>query len=391
MTTIEEPTASFYAPGDAGRFRTYAEREFGVGSYLDLDAEAGERDEILIAGLLSARDYMMQSAGCRNAAGAAFRVHPGLVETIRPNAFAAHHRGLHLCGLSSGLYGAMFELCLFVMAQPGVFPEIGEPRRETATPLPPGIVPGFWMIDALRAGGAVLDRSVAATLVPKCPARYRFAVMLTLHMMRFVWFHELYHCLNGHIGVLRRVAPAIRLNEMPEAGGAAAMIARERAVLAMAPAAFLQAIELDADRSALWGVIQTQAQDRENIFALQAPAPEQRIEASLFTAYLITVIFDEAGRRLEGGSAGTHPDPYTRLHNLIRTTAAHLLDAHPATNGAFRGVIGTFRALKGVIPALSDADTVLDDCCHPAFQGLLDEKEELLDTARGHFAPFGFR
>lgn len=178
---------------------------------------------------------------------------------------------------------------------------------------------------------------------------------------------------------------------MPDGGAALAMIEREREALPMAPSAFFQAIEIDADRSALWGAFVTQAQDKENIIALQVLGPRRRIEACLFTAYLITVIFEEAGRRFSQTASGTHPDPYTRLHNLVRTTASHLLDLHPATQDAFQTVVAAFRVLKRVIPALADADTVLADCGRPAFQGLLDEKEDTLQTARSYFAPFGFR
>lgn len=391
MRGTEEPSASFYAAGDRSVFRAYAEREFGKGAGLAADAPLGERDDILKAGLLSARDYMMQSAGCRSGTGAEFRVYPGLVETVRPNAFAARHRGIHLCGLNAGMYGAIFELCLFVMAQPGVFADVGDPRRESATPLPPGIVPGFWLIDRLRSHGRVAGKALASALVPKCPDRYDFAVMLTLHMLRFVWFHELYHCLNGHVGSLCAVDSSVRLNEMPDGGAALTLIERERDALPMSPSAFFQAIELDADRSALWGAFATQAEGKENIIALQVLAPRRRIEACLFSAYLITVIFEEAGRRFSQAESGTHPDPYTRLHNLVRTTASHLLDLHPATQGAFQTVIAALRVLKRVIPALADADTVLSDCGCPTFQGLLDEKEETLQTARSYFAPFGFK
>lgn len=389
MKRSGDQRGAFFGDDDARLARGYIEDNFGAGAYLAIGLETPDRDEVLIAGFLSARDYMRQSEGC-NGAGLPLRLFAGLIETIRPNAFATHHRGLHLCGFNTGLYGAIFELCHFVMAQPGVLKDVGDPAHETGASLPPGIVPGFWMIDQLRSHGSLRDKTLAPSFMPRCPERASFAIILTLHMMRFVWFHELYHCLNGHVGALSRHVPSIRLNEMPDDAGLAALVELEKARLPMGKPAFMQAIELDADRTALWAAFRTQIEDKENIIALQSLDGRRRISLCLLSAYLITNIFDEAGRRW-GQSASTHPGSYTRLHNLIRTTASHLLDADPGVHATFQEVMRELRALKRSIPALVDADRVLADCLSPSFQALLDAADEQLEAARAYFEAFAFR
>lgn len=385
------PRPDFYGAADEAAARAYIERSFGSGAYISFEADAPDRDEILIAGLMSARDSMMQSANCRRADGMPFKVFAGLVEIVRPNAFATVQRGLHLCGMNAGTYGAIFELCNFVMAQPGLFVDVGDPERETATPLPSGIVPGFWLIDQLKAHGTITDKSLAPTLMPKCPERYNFAIAMTLHMMRFVWFHELYHCLNGHVGALCKVVPSIRLNELPDETSAAMLVELDQASLPLGRYAFLQAIELDADRSALWGAFRMQLEDKENIFALQQQDRHQRIKLCLFSAYLMTFVMEQAARRLAVRDGGSHPGSYTRLHDLVRTTASHLLDAYAATHQLFQDVVGELKVLRKAIPSLVEGDKILADCLSPRFQAALDEKEEQVDIARRHCAGFAFR
>ncbi|MFA6965234.1 hypothetical protein [Bosea sp. (in: a-proteobacteria)] len=390
MTEGARDYSGFFRDGDDAIARAYVDRSFGAGAYLDFEPGAAGRDEILVASTASARDYMMQSASCATSGGQIFRVRPSLIETIRPNAFATRHRDLHLCGMNTGMYGAIFELCNFVMAQPGLFRDIGEPGRETATPLPPGVVPGFWLIDQLRIHGTIIDKSLAPSLMPKCPERYHFAVALTLHVMRFVWFHEMCHCLNGHVGALVDIVPSIRLNEMPDDSALATLVELEQASLPMNASAFLQAIELDADRSALWAAFRTQSEDKENVIALQQFDQAQRIKLSLLSAYLITFIMEEASRRLNSERRESHPDSYTRLHNLVRTTASHLLDARTGMQAIFYDVMRELKVLRGAIPSLVDVDQVLADCLSPQFQAVLDDKEEQVETARSYFITFSF-
>lgn len=384
---LAEPYASFERPGDVESFRGFVETLIGQGAWID---GATLEDGILRVSLASARDYLMQSAGCANRHGETFRVHAGIAETIRPNAFAAKRGDLHLCALQSGLYGAIFELCLFVMAQPGVHTCIGDPAKERGAKLPDGVLPGFWMIDELRRFGEIRSAAVATTIVPVCPERYLFAIALTLMMARFVWFHEQYHCLNGHVGALTAIEPRLCLNEMPGGYRFAGLISIEPS-LPLPERDYRAALEFDADRSALWGAYRTQVTGSENIILLQNYAPSVRKSGTIFVGLLMSFIFDAAAGRFASSRPFSHPDGYTRLHNMIRTIATHLLDMDEGAQAAFHAALAELRALRRAVPALVDPSRVLDDCADARFQHELDRQDRHVEIARAHFSREAFR
>ena len=377
---------AFFDERDQGTFAKFAEIEIGPDSF-DPVLPASD-DDILICSIESVRAYMRQSFATRNAAATPFRVFPAIINDITINAFASEHEGLHLCGINSGLYGGIFELAMFLFSHADVFAEIGNPALEDSPQIPAGSTLSFMIIDDLRNNEGRDIQSLAA-LIPECGERYEVAVYLTQIMLRFVWFHELYHCLNGHVGFLVQYVPRIRLNELDNGAQRAALVVKASGKLPCSVNSALQSLEYDADRTALWAAYSVQLEEQENIVGIAKLSKPMRLKLTLFAAFIMTYIFDSTEQRSE--KSGSHPDSYSRLHNLIRTTATHLFDADATTKQTFQDVMREFRAVRRAVPSLVDPDKLLDDCGDAGFQKKIDRADANLEAVRDRFSRFGYK
>lgn len=389
--TETDQDSSFFSKADEKIARHFVETQFGPGNFDDGTLAAEKTDHLLNASLASTRDYMRQSEGCRSDNGSPFRVFPVLVNSLETNAFAARTQDLHICGLKSGLYGAAFELALTAMSHSRVFSEIGNPSLEVDDLDEIGSPPSFWMIDQILEFGDLRDRSYANAIVPKCPKRMMFAMHLTLLFLRFVWFHELYHCLNGHIGSLGREGASLCLHENPGDTSMASLVQIDTQPLPLDLTSYLQILELDADRSALWGALQTQLQDKENIIGLAEFPKPTRCSAAYFVAFLACYLFDQIALREVSANPSSHPAAYARLHNLLRTTATHLNDGDGVSKRGFEAAVRELDRLRDRIPALVAVNRVLEDAAASPTQTMLDDMDEKLERVRPFFGRWGYK
>ncbi len=384
-------TKSFFSGQDVQIAQAYVEGEFGIGAFDPVVGTTEPRDEIALASIASARDYFQQSEGTRSSSGQSFRVFPGMANVMAPNAFAAKSDELHLCCIHVGLHVMIFETACFVMTQQDAFTEVGGPQKETSPTYPADAMPAFWLIDQTVAQGTVSATPFADALVPKCPERYLFAVHLTLLMLRYVWFHELFHCLNGHVGYLARHNENIRLNEIAALQNPG-IVEIEGEDFPLPKARLLQALELDADRSAIYAAYRTQLHDKENIIGIAERKRQQRCEMALLAAVLVTFIIEQINQRTGRLKVQTHPTGYTRLHDVLRTTASHLQPVDPNITKLFQSLLQQLRLLRrSALPGLPDPDRLLTDLENAEFQAELDVHENDLNVARNRFQPFGYR
>lgn len=380
---MNEPQRALFDSADEAIARKYVNARYGAKAF-DAATRQPAPDEIMSASIASTRDYFLQSAGCRNPAGEPFRIFPALIRTKETNALATRQDGLHICGVFYGLELISLELCLFAMAHPKVFPEIGDPGD---LPLASEIrvSAGFLMLDHMLEHGKLIKAEIAEHIKPVGQERYNFAIYLTIMMLRFFWFHEMYHCLNGHAGSLVAVDPALALNEVQSDDDVLNAVRRLGNPFPLEAARYLQLLEMDADRSSLFGMIRTAAEDKENIIGIQAMPRDTRVRMAIFVSYLATYLFDQINARRVGQELATHPDAYARLHNLVRTVASNVVPAVPNAPQLFGRVLDELTALREIVPQLADPEMVIAHCIDPAFQGKLDKMEVDLDAVRPHF------
>lgn len=195
----------FYTSAEALTFRRYAMEEFHRPS-VDLKHLGQDTNtDFLRLALESVRDHMTHSFRTKRRDGTGFRVYPAYLDCISPNAFAGARDDVHLCGVNIGLAVMCFEFALFCLSQPTLFRDVGNADGERAPKPVDGYPPGFWM----RESGRALEENVfldqAQGLIPSDPERYGTAVFLSVLMIRFIWLHELAHCLNGHVGLVHGI------------------------------------------------------------------------------------------------------------------------------------------------------------------------------------------
>lgn len=327
--------------------------------------------------LWSSRHYWRNCFDARRGDGAKFRVYAGVVADAGPNAFAWIKDDVHLVGLNAGLAMAIFELSCFCLSQADILTEFGVAGREQS-PQPTGLPPGFDLPSHLvfRNRRALFD--ALPTYFPQDPTRQAIAHYLALLTLRFVWFHELYHALNGHVGFVRQQDLALRLNEAPDgADGQHSEI--------------LKTLEFDADQSAFFVCCRLQANDSENIIGLRQLSIAQRLKLTLFGAYAITWLFEEQARRQQRADSATHPTPYLRMHNLLRCAAAYLDDDIPQLSALNQEVLTDFDRLSRALHASGRSGQFLKDMQSARFQATLDAYDELNAQLQPHYHAFGYR
>lgn len=321
---------------------------------------------------------MRQSFGNRRADGREFRVFPAYVDCASADAFAAEVGDLHLCGVTIGLAVSFFEFSLFCFSQASMFEDLGNLSDEESPSPIDGYPPGFWM----REPGATLNEDAflaqARTLLPHDPDRYTLAILLASLMTRFVWFHELFHCLNGHVGLIGSRGSALSFHENQ---------VREKAGLT---AHDLMRLEFDADQSAFHVACKVQLAEIENIEALQNLPKRTRLQLTIFAAYATTWIIEEYNSRLDQTPSSDHPDPYQRLHNLIRTLASNLAPEIADVSSLHECVLAEMDNLASLVPRFPSGKRMLADMMQSEWQDRLDQHQVALQEMREDLEPFRF-
>ena len=332
--------------------------------------------DLFAVSLFSTRVYWANCFSSRDEAGQRFRVMPAYVMDAGLNAFADLVGDLHLCGVNVGLAAALLELASFCLAQASVLTEIGDPAQEVS-PAAGAEPPGFRFPQTLVLSGREPRFTELPAYFPRDPARQAAAVYLTLLMLRFVWFHELYHGLNGHVRFLQRAA-GLRLDE------AAGDQSEETAVLQ-------RTMELDADQSAFFVCAGIQHRGTENILGVQALGRDVRLKLTLLGAYLTTWMFDEQARRQGRQTHLTHPAPYLRLHNLLRCAAVYLADDIPGLAQLNRAILDDLAGLEPLGGSAFAPARILHDMQSQAFQAELDGYDGLNEKIQPAYHRFGYR
>lgn len=359
-------------------FRKFALREMHRPAVGPDDLGDDPSEDFLKLALLSVIDHMAQTGSLRRADGTAFRVLPAYLDCASPNAFAADRGGLHLCGVHVGLAASFFEFSLFCLSQRRMLRDIGNADAETSPEPIDGYPPGFWM----REAGAVLNTDAftdaARGLLPRDAERYTAAILLTVLMIRFVWLHELYHCVNGHVGW---------------AGARGWVLCfQETGFITQGDlkADSLRALEFDADQSAFHALCRMRGADIENVGGLRRLPVASHLRLSIFAAYATTWIIEECDRRSMVGRSRDHPEPYSRLHNLIRTLASNLAPALDDAKAIHDAVLSELDSLADLLPSFPSGKRLMVDMRQPAFQAGLDRYQDTLVTLRTDLAPFRF-
>ncbi len=371
---ISEPRRPRYGRADQALFTDYLAGQ-GLRSARITRPKPGELDLFAVS-LFSTRVYWVNCFASHDEDGRAFRVMPAYVMDPSLNAFADVHGDLHLCGFNIGLAAALFELASFTLAQAAVLPEIGDPTAE-ASPAAGPAPPGFGFPQNLVLTGRTPRFTELPAYFPADPARQAVAVYLTLLMLRFVWFHELYHALNGHVRFLQGTV-GLRLDETAEPP------TEDSAILQ-------RTMELDADQSAFFVCAGIQHRGTENILGIQALDRTLRLKLTLLGAYLTTWMFDEHTRRRGRQVHLTHPAPYLRLHNLLRCAAAYLTDDIPDLTQLNRETLQDLAGLTPLGGSTFSSDQILADMQSEAFQAELDAYDALNEKIQPAYHRFGYR
>src|SRR5690606_24839220 len=97
----------------------------------------------------------------------------------------------------------------------------------------------------------------------------------------------------------------LRLNEVADPQSLS-LVELQAFALPLPADRLLKALELDADRSALYAGYRTQAKDKENIIGIAKLDRKLRCRMSLLSSYLMTFLFEQINRRMVLSSAGSH-------------------------------------------------------------------------------------
>jgi hypothetical protein len=303
-------------------------------------------EQIFAASLNSFRDLTRSYDGARNSNGTLLRIEAGFLEKMTPNAFADFHDGVHFIGMHQALMATIADLCLYLFTQSALFPTIGNAAGEDSPRYDGNDVPGLYLL-RMTIGGGVVDLTVDHARVPKDAERHIAAIYMAILMSRFVWFHELAHCTNGHVLFLQHRQIATSVNEVAEPLDLVGF--KSETTRADKNGVLRHMLELDADASALLHLIRVQLDGRENIPGLLAYDDATRFDMALLAAFLMTWLFEEYQRFMDSEHGLTHPDPAIRLGHLSQNIVAHLPELHQAV----ARVSGMIECLSDQLPGLN--------------------------------------
>jgi len=356
-----------------------------------LGKDAPLSDPYFAPSLLATRRLMEFAIGNRRADGTGFRVYPAFVERSPPNAFAADLGTVHLCGVDAGLVTTSFELCCFALSQREFLTEIGDASIEESPALPEGAALGFWIMDSIAASYPARVTGLGEALIPLDADRRLTAHLLSQLMLRFAWFHEMFHGLNGHSGYMASIRKGAELKEIPEPDEPDDLSLAGRAELPVIPVRSLHGMEFDADRSALWLMIRLQEADEEP-FATLAELPRAlRLKLVGIAALLTVFLFEQAAKRSPPKETSTHPAVRLRLYNLLGMIASNLARESPMAARATNEALIEIGRLRSRIPSLLDLAHLKQELSSPVFQASLDQADADLAQLRDQWSPFAYR
>jgi hypothetical protein len=359
-------------------FRKFALRDLSRPAVLSKDLSQDPAQDFLALSLGSFERHLELAEGMHRQSGERIALQAGYLDCARPDARSAERDGVHLIALHVGLGAAAFEFSLFCLSQSTVLRQFGDPLVERNPKAPDGYPPGFWM----RESGAVLGRDAflqtALSMIPQHPRRYEVAVFLTALMMRFVWFHELYHAVNGHVGLVDEYGFSLGFGET------------DNTAPSIVGGKILNLLELDADQSALHALCNVAIADIENIEGLRHLSHDEHVLLSLFAAYASTWMLDEYLLRGNGGASGAHPAPAIRRQNLIRSHASTLAPRLANAKHNHDAVLSEMTALSDIIPRFPSGHQLRSEMQDSVLQADLDSAQIALEHLRGDLTPFRF-
>lgn len=333
---------------DDGTFARFAGERLGASAFMPDMAQ--EQERIFAASLASFRAHTAWTGQARREDGARFNLLSGFIERMTPNALADADGAHHVIVMHQALLATIVEFALFAFTQSAVFPEIGNAAGEASPAPSDGRAPGLLLLERTITGRRVKPQAHGHR-VPKDAERHVAAICLALIMGRFVWLHELSHCMDGHVAYARAHGLASRLYEMPEPSMNLVGFARGMEVDAALVA--MRALEFEADESALTASCRIQLQGLENIEVIQRLDLPTRLGMTLFGAFAMTWLFEEyqGFMRIQGGM--THPYPRARLTNLFRAAAQDIAPQDAGFLNLLGIVRAQFNALSHVIPTMA--------------------------------------
>ncbi|SDE99546.1 hypothetical protein [Rhodospira trueperi] len=332
--------------------------------------------DIMRLSLESVRAHIRLTSDARRADGQAFRVYPGYIETTKIGALASREGPLHVCGVYAGLAAACYETANFCLAQASMFPDVGDPTAEISPAPLDKKSPGFWMRDIGKRLDTEAFIEQGRTYLAQDPQRQTTALLLAVLMLRVVWFHELAHCLNGHLEWGSRTYGLTCLFD-----GADPDLPQP-----VFPEAHL--VEYDADQSALMLACKVQLAGAENITGLLAMPLAQRLHLTLFAAYAVTMILAEWGRAYPFMVRDeSHPPATLRLANQVRTVASNVLPLAAEVKTANAAAFDDLRKLSALVPAFPSIDAVVTGPDASALHDGLDRAQDALAELRHRLQP----
>lgn len=360
------------------QLEAYAREHYQAGFFDPDERSDSPLALLLVLSLMSANNYIEMSLATQRSNATPFQIRAAFVDSFDVNAFATAQGDIHLCGVHSGLAVFLLKFSLFVLAQPDTFADIGKPEAEA-----PANLNSHDLLHTFRAEEA------DSWSIPQDAERREFAEDLAQLLLRYVWFHELYHCLNGHVGFLQQFDQHATLHEFPAAETALVKNVQQTATVLLPDTR--QLMELDADRTALWACFKVQTGGIENIPSIAERSAAQRLHLTLFAACLMTVMFDHVANSADGPDQQSHPRADARLQNFIRTVASQLADEIGDVRPLFLSVMRDMHALRRCFPSLPDIEALYADLMSPSAQAPMDAAEERLEACRKLWEPFAYR
>jgi hypothetical protein len=360
---------------------------------VDLSGAAHEDDPYYRPSLAAIEHFLEGAFGARLADGTPFRVYPAFFEWSVPRRFAAEAfaktlPGLHICAIETGLVAVTFELACFCFSQSEFFKEVGDPGVEDSPALPAQADLGYWIADRIAAASGEPSAPIGEELISRDPERRLMAHFLSQLMLRFVWLHEFYHGMNGHAGW---IASKSGTAELTDVSMELSLVEIEKEDVGEIPwTRALHLIELDADRAALWSMVQMQRRGEE-IFELLAERPERfRLKLVLFASVMMTFLFAQSDKRRAKENI-SHPASELRLQNILGTIATNLDDPPDLMPHLRADVFHELHTLQDRIPSLATFDRVRDGVRKPGTLNALDELEADLNILRKSLVSFACR
>ena len=327
---------------------------------------------------MSAKAYLGQALATRRSNGAPYQYQLGYLERAQPNAFAAMRQGIHLIGIHAGLVTDLLDLAHFALALPTTFQHVGRATTEAGAGGLPQSSLAHWF--------GALEPATDLPWIPRDPERKAYAEDLAQLLLRFTWLHEHYHCVNGHVGYCHQIHQGMALHELPDPE---LPLVRRQAGGPL-PAGTVQLLEYDADRTAIWAMFHIQSAEIENIPSIAARPLFERQLMTFFACAIMLVLFDRAASAQPASALQTHPVPYLRLHNLIRTAASNVTAELDDMRPLFLALVTELHALRTNLTALPDIAVLYNDLMSAEAQRPLDAMDDALEAFREKLMPFRY-